>query len=129
MRSAIHRIEPQFLTMSDFPYGSAGEPQLTMPPSLAGRYVRPGPGRGATGTPLAMPLGAMFMMGAAESLNQPVQANRREVSGRVERPQPPSDQMPDELKFGMAFARARKMGLAEFSWRGERYTTQLAEEN
>jgi hypothetical protein len=39
----------------------------------------------------------------------------------------PLDLMPDAMKFGDAFGKARKMGLVEFTWRGKSYTTQLKE--
>jgi hypothetical protein len=33
-----------------------------------------------------------------------------------------------DLSFGQAFARNRSAGKKEFTWRGNRYTTELAEE-
>jgi hypothetical protein len=35
-------------------------------------------------------------------------------------------QMNNQLSFGRAFGRARKMGLNQFGWRGNEYNTQLA---
>lgn len=38
------------------------------------------------------------------------------------------DAMADSLRFNQAFAKARKMGLVEFTWRGKPYTTKYASE-
>ena len=37
----------------------------------------------------------------------------------------PLDVMPDSLTFSKAFAKARKLGLVEFTWRGKPYTTAV----
>ena len=37
----------------------------------------------------------------------------------------PIDIMPDSMKFKEAFAKARKMGLQVFTWRGKPYTTEV----
>ena len=37
----------------------------------------------------------------------------------------PLDIMPGQMRFDKAFAKARKMGLVQFTWRGKSYTTEL----
>ena len=43
-------------------------------------------------------------------------------------PEDPKMVLPKKKKFGEAFAEARKSGLKEFEWNGNRYTTQYKEE-
>lgn len=123
MPSALHRIEPRLLTIPQF-YGSAGEPSLlmgmpntSMPPMSYLQGQSQGPGL----SPLLGLLAASLFSGQAQSPQMGVLA-------RTEKPNDESiDIMPSEMKFGDAFAKARKMGLVEFTWRGNPYTTKLKE--
>ena len=67
--------------------------------------------------------GGMAMSGEAQGPAEP----QRAVWKKPERSVDVYDEtmMPDELKFGRAFAKARSRGLEEFSWRGKRYNTKL----
>jgi hypothetical protein len=67
-------------------------------------------------------------MGYSPELDQ--QQNLQTASGLIQRPKAPPDKTTwlDSLSFGPAFAKARKAGLKEFNWRGQRYNTQLKEE-
>jgi hypothetical protein len=179
MPSALHRIEPQLLTMPQF-YGSAGEPSLlmgmpntSMPPMSQGQPQGPGM------APLLGMLAASLFSGQAQAPNgimagvgrNPYDAEARgpleqfmrlmqqhgkpidiqamqDPSERLsndqlgyitrnaaattenairQRQDEPIDIMDGNLGFSDAFAKARKMGLVEFTWRGRPYTTKLKE--
>jgi hypothetical protein len=119
----LHRIEPQLLTLPQF-YGSAGEPTLGALPSL-------GPQSRGMPMPQGGALAPMALMGLLGMY--PQQANGPGILAPP--PSPPMDKlndepldiMPDSMKFGEAFGKARKMGLVQFTWRGKDYTTKLKE--
>ena len=54
-----------------------------------------------------------------------INVNPQVPAGAVAQLSDPS-QMNDQLSFNRAFGRARKMGLNQFGWRGNDYTTELA---
>ena len=53
---------------------------------------------------------------------QPVKSQQQTTSQQTPR------QLQGTLSFGQAFAQARKQGLKEFTWKGGRYTTELAKD-
>ena len=118
MRDPIHRIEPRLLNTPMF-YGSPGEPQLTFPSALAGPM--PPMAYNNSFAPLLMGPLALGLMAASPSAGD-VQMNRRSMSGVVRRPKRAGF---DDLPFGKAFALARRMGLDQFNWKGNPYTTEL----
>lgn len=77
-------------------------------------------------------LGPMALMGLLGMY--PQEANGPQMGLLAPQPKPmdqvndePLDIMPDSMKFGEAFGKARKMGLVQFTWRGKDYTTKLRE--
>lgn len=117
----IHRIDPSFLTVPQF-YGSPGEPTLGRLPQVPGG--NPNLSHQAVGGVNPMLLGLLassaMMPGNAQAPVQQQQAKPEEQPNDE-----PIDVMPDYLKFGPAFDKARKMGLQVFTWRGRNYTTKL----
>ena len=120
---AVHRIDPTLFNIPQM-YGSAGEPSLLSMPSI-GSY-QGGPRSMHSGGSMA-PLLALLGGGLGGLLSGNAQAPDMPPAPQPE-PQwndEPLDIMPDNMKFGDAFAKARKMGLQVFTWRGKPYTTKL----
>ena len=126
MPKPLHRIEPQLLAMPEF-MGSAGEPSL----GSASGWTSPGR-PSATERGPSIPLMALMGMGAAGMMGmggeaqgpaEPQMAIWKKPEREVDTYD--ADVMPDELKFGRAFAKAKGQGLPEFTWRGKRYNTKL----
>jgi hypothetical protein len=121
----VHRIEPRLLTQPQF-YGSPGEPTLGLLPRVQNPMMS---GQAPSGGLLAPGIGALLAgllyPGNAQGPNtgplDPV--NPLDVPNDE-----PVDIMPDSMNFKKAFAKARKMGLQIFTWRGKNYTTQYKEE-
>jgi hypothetical protein len=114
---ALHRIEPRLLNTPMF-YGSPGEPQLTYPPFLG---PRPPPlAVNNSLAPLLLGPLALALMAPGEARDEDFS---RVASGMIRRPPKPLGF--DHLPFGKAFALARKLGLNEFNWKGNPYTTEL----
>lgn len=61
----------------------------------------------------------------AYSSNAALNIQPQATTGSMDQISDPS-QMNNQLSFGRAFGRARKMGLDQFGWRGNDYNTQLA---
>lgn len=131
------RIEPQLLSVPDM-LRTHGEPRLGNIPNVAPRVplgIGGGGGAGGAGLSMAQALawGPALMSGLlraggtdqvpGQSPPQP-EPNVQRASGVIRRPQAPAPAA--EEAFGPAFAKARKAGLDEFTWRGKRYHTRLA---
>lgn len=113
------RIDPRFLTAPDF-YGSPGEPAMLSSPRMGPDMPPMAFGSGGFSPLMLGPLAmALMMPGPAGDREMP----SRYREGRIGRPE---DEMSEAMAFKLAFALARRKGLKEFSWRGKRYTTELA---
>lgn len=121
MLDAVHGVEPGLLTMPRF-YGSAGEPTLGNLPNVGSGSPYMGMHGNSGINPMLLGLLASAGM-MPSSAQAPVQA---QLPKPDEVPNDsPVDVMPDYLKFGPAFAKAKHMGLDVFTWRGNTYTTKL----
>jgi hypothetical protein len=127
MPSALHRIEPRLLSVPGL-YGPAGEPSFDTMPALSMplmAQLQPG---GAQGLGLSPLLGLLAASLFSRNAQGPGMLQMGLPPVPEEKPNDePVDVMPDTMKFGDAFAKARKMGLVEFTWRGKPYTTKLKE--
>jgi hypothetical protein len=126
MPSALHRIEPRLLSVPGL-YGSAGEPSFDTMPALSMPLMSRLQGQ-LQGPGLSPLLGLLAASLFSRGAQGPGMLEMGLPAIPEEKPNDePLDVMPDELKFGDAFAKARKMGLVEFTWRGKPYTTKLKE--
>lgn len=115
---ALHRIEPSLVNTPMF-FGSAGEPTLGPLPDVSSfsRYQGFTPG---SLSPLFMGPLAAILFSPNSAGDAPQSENVRSVSGVVRHPL-----NFDNLPFGKAFALARSLGLDQFHWRANPYTTKL----
>lgn len=76
---------------------------------------------------MSIPLAALAMfLGGYSKSSQGPQIPLSKLAEKIEKPNDePLDVMPDSLTFSKAFAKARKLGLVEFTWRGKPYTTAV----
>ena len=118
----VHRIEPRLFTVPEF-YGSAGEPTLGRLPRVQNPMQM---GQAPSGGLLGM-LAAGLLGGGMISSKQAQTPLLAQIASMEKPNDEPLDVMPDKLKFKQAFAKARKMGLEIFTWRGKDYTTKLKE--
>lgn len=118
-RPQAARIEPSIMTLPQM-LGSPGEPGIYSMGAMPGE-IAPVRFAGASALPLIALLAGGGALLASSPLNEP--ASSRVASGKI---RPPEDLMPDEMPFKRAFAAARRKGLDRFTWRGKRYTTELA---
>lgn len=114
----LHRIDPSFLS-SPMLFGSAGEPSLGSLPDVSQFSHYQGFTPGSLSPMFLGPLAAI-LMSPGQAGESPAAPNVREVSGVVRHPL-----NFDNLAFGKAFALARSLGLDQFNWRSNPYTTKL----
>lgn len=120
-RLLVRRIEPQILSAPNF-YGSPGEPGLYSSPTVGGNLA-PVQFSGVSMASLLALLAGSGLLMRSDVVDQEI--NHRTAEGKIKSAE---DIMPEELNFGKAFAKARRMGLKEFSWRGRRFNTRYAKE-
>lgn len=99
-------------------YGSAGEPSLGSLPDVSQFSHYQGFTPGSLSPMFLGPLAAILMSPGQAGDQTP--ENVRSVSGIVRHPL-----NFDNLAFGKAFALARSLGLDQFNWRSNPYTTKL----